>query len=82
MTFSYVSFAGACLCVGGGVFLMPVDFWIRGYLLIGMIFLVQSSINITKVLRDNYEGERLINRIEDAKTEKLIRDIAEVPAGD
>ena len=50
--------------------------------MIGMILLVQSSINITKTLRDNYEGARLINRLEDAKTEKLIRDVSDTPTGD
>ncbi len=77
VTFSYASFAGACLFVGGGIFLMPVEFWIRAYLWIGMVLLVQSSINVTKTLRDNYEGDRLINRLEDAKTEKLIRDVSD-----
>ena len=82
VTFSYVSFVGACLIVGAGIYMMPVDYWIRAFLMIGMIMLIQSSINITKTLRDNYEGARLINRLEDAKTEKLIRDVSETPTGD
>lgn len=77
VTFSYASFAGACLFVGGGIFLMPVELWIRAYLWIGMVLLIQSAINVTKTLRDNYEGDRLINRLEDAKTEKLIRDVSD-----
>ena len=76
ITFSYASFVAACVLVGGGIFLMPVDFWIKSYLLIGMVMIVQSAINVTKTLRDNHESERLINRLEDAKTEKLIRDVA------
>ena len=76
ITFSYASFAAACLMVGGGIFMMPVDLWVRGYLLIGMIMLVQAAINVTKTLRDNHENQRLINRLDDAKTEKLIRDVA------
>lgn len=81
VTFSYASFAGACLLVGGGIFLMPVEFWIRAYLMIGMVMLVQSSINLTKTLRDNFEGDRLINRLEDAQTERLIRDVSEPATG-
>ena len=76
VTFSYASFAAACLMVGGGIFMMPVDLWVRGYLLIGMVMLIQSAINVTKTLRDNHENQRLINRLDDAKTEKLIRDVA------
>ena len=77
ITFSYASFLSACLLVGGGIFMIPIDFWIRAYLLIGMVMLVQSAINVTKTLRDNHESQRLINRIEDAKTERLIRDTAD-----
>ena len=76
VTFCYASFAGSCLMVGGGIFMMPVDLWIRAYLLIGMVMIIQAAINVTKTLRDNHENERLINRLEDAKTEKLIRDVA------
>lgn len=79
VTFSYASFLGACAFVAGGIFLMPVEMWIRGYLLIGMVLIVQSSINMTKTVRDNHESNQLIKRLDDAKTEKLIRDVAESP---
>ena len=74
--FSYLSFISACLLVGGGIFFIEADFWIRAYLLIGMVMLVQSAVNVTKTLRDNYEGSRLINRLDDAKTERLLRETA------
>ena len=78
VSFSYISFISACLLVGGGIFFIPIDFWMRAYLLIGMVMLVQSAVNVTKTLRDNHEGSRLINRLEDAKTEQLLRDTAAV----
>jgi hypothetical protein len=34
--------------------------------------LVQSCITMTKTQRDMHEGARLMNRIEDARTEKLL----------
>ena len=77
--FSYLSFIAACLLVGGAIFFIPIDIWIRAYLLIGMVMLVQSAVNVTKTLRDNHESARLINRLEDAKTEQLLRDTAAVP---
>ena len=78
VSFSYLTFISACLLVGGGIFFIPIDFWIRAYLLIGMVMLVQSAVNVTKTLRDNHESARLINRLEDAKTEQLLRDTAAV----
>lgn len=80
VSFSYLSFVSACLLVGGGILFIPIDFWIRAYLLIGMVMLVQSSVNVTKTLRDNHESSRLINRLEDAKTEQLLRDAGAAPS--
>ena len=77
LMFCYASFFGACAIVGVGIFLIPVELWVRAFLWIGMVLLVQSSINVTKTLRDNHESDRLIARIDDAKTEKLIRDVSE-----
>ena len=36
------------------------------------IMLVHTSITITKTLRDHEEANRMINKLEDAKTEKLL----------
>jgi hypothetical protein len=37
---------------------------------------VQSCISVTKTLRDNEEANKLLNRIEDAKTERLLMDVS------
>ena len=34
--------------------------------------LVQTTVNVTKTLRDNQEADKLVRKIEDAKTEKLL----------
>ncbi|MBL1255529.1 MULTISPECIES: YiaA/YiaB family inner membrane protein [unclassified Methylocystis] len=74
--FSYVSFGIAALMVGGGVFVMPIDHWMKGFLIMGVVMLVQSCIILTKTIRDNVEAEKLLNRIEDAKTERLLMDVS------
>jgi len=48
----------------------------KGYLTMGIVMLVQSSIILTKTIRDNDETSNLVNRIEDAKTERLLMDVA------
>jgi hypothetical protein len=75
VNFSYFSFLGSVGLVSTGILFTPIDWWMRSYLIIGMVMLIQSSINVTKTLRDNHESERLINRLDDARTEKLIRDV-------
>ncbi|MGJ0507996.1 MAG: YiaA/YiaB family inner membrane protein [Methylocystis sp.] len=76
VTFSYVSFGIAATMVAGGVFVMPIDFWMKGFLLMGMVMLIQSCIILTKTIRDNVEAEKLLNRIEDARAERLLMDVA------
>jgi len=58
--------------MGCGILLLPVDFATRGYLAMGVAMLVQSSIVLTKTLRDEHEGTLLHKRIEDARVEELL----------
>ena len=76
IVFTYVSFAAALAMVVGGVVLMPIDLAMKGYLAMGVVMLVQSCITLTKTIRDNDEAGKLVNRIEDAKTERLLMDVA------
>jgi hypothetical protein len=70
--FTYASFGLALLMVGGGLFFLPVDNWIKGYFAMGVIMLVQSCIAMTKTVRDMHEAAKLVNRIEDARAERLL----------
>ncbi|MEI3855753.1 MULTISPECIES: YiaA/YiaB family inner membrane protein [Ensifer] len=71
-SFSYVSFGVAAFMVVIGLYMMPIDLWGKGYLAMGILMLLQTAVNVTKTLRDNLEAEKLIRRIDDAKTEKLL----------
>ena len=74
VNFSYISFAASVLMVGGGVFALPLDWWVRAYFAMGMGMgmVVQSCFTLAKTLRDLHETNRMINRIEEARTEKLL----------
>ena len=75
ISFTYASFIGAAVMVAAGVFFMPTDIWLKGYLAMGIIMLVQSCVTLTKTARDQHENRRLVNRVEDAKAERLLMDI-------
>lgn len=75
ITFTYVSFAASALMVGVGIFLLPIDLSLKGYLAMGFLMVVQSSITLTKTLRDMYEGGKFVNRLEDAKAERLLMEV-------
>ena len=75
VTFTYISFGIAAVMMALGIWALPVDFWAKGYLGMGMVFLIGSTFTLAKTQRDEFEAKRLTNRIEDAKTEKLLMEI-------
>jgi hypothetical protein len=75
ITFTYVSFGASALMVGIGVHLSGLDLSMKGYLTMGFLMLVQSCITMTKTMRDVQESSRLVNRIEDAKAERLLMEV-------
>jgi len=70
--FSYASFAASILMVGGGIASLPLDWWVRAYFGMGMVMVVQSCFTLAKNIRDVHEANRMFNRIEEARTEKLL----------
>jgi hypothetical protein len=76
VTFTYVSFAASAFLVALGVFFLPIDLWMKGYLTMGIVMLVQTCVTLTKTVRDNHESTRLVNRIEDAKAERLLMEVS------
>ena len=74
ITFTYVSFSASAFMVAAGIYVLPVDLWIKGYLSMGVVMLIQSCVTLTKTVRDVHESGRLVNRIEDAKAERILMD--------
>jgi hypothetical protein len=72
VTFTYVSFACSLFMVAIGIYFLPLDAWVKGYMAMGVVLMIQSCITMTKTMRDVHEGGRLVNRIEDAKAERIL----------
>jgi hypothetical protein len=75
IAFTYASFFASMAMIAAGILFAPVDIWIKAYLGMGAALLVQSCITLTKTLRDVHESTRLVNRIEDARAERLLMEI-------
>jgi hypothetical protein len=71
------AFVIALALTTGGVFYLPSDAWTKGYLLMGLYFTVSSAFALAKTLRDAHESSHLIAKISEAKTEKMLRDLAQ-----
>ena len=72
--FVKVSFACALGGILFGVAVMPVEIWMRGYMILGSLFLVGSTFTLAKTLRDQFEAGKLINKLAQARTEKLLKE--------
>lgn len=72
--FVKVSFALSMGAMFAGIFFMPVDWWVKGYLVMGTLFLTGSTITMTKTMRDQSEADKLIKKISNAKTERLLKE--------
>jgi hypothetical protein len=67
-----VSFGLAAVGVIGGEVYLPIDGWPRAFLVLGTIFLVTSSFTLAKVIRDAQEGGNVVNRLDQARLERLL----------
>ena len=74
--FSYVSFAAAVAAIAVGVVMLGENWWIRGYFAMAAILLIQSCFSLAKTLRDVHESGIFHNRVENARTENLLREHA------
>lgn len=73
--FTVASFILSASMMAGGIYFLEASFAAKGFYAMAAIMLVHTSISITKTLRDIEESKRMINKLEDAKTEKLLMDI-------
>lgn len=70
----WISFATSLSLMLVGIYQLPVVFWVKGYMLMGMMFTVGACFQLAKTLRDNHESKKLINRVSEAKTERILHD--------
>ena len=55
-----------------GITYLAVDVWIKAFLAMGYVSSVSACFTLSKTIRDDFEAEKLINRISSAKTEKIL----------
>jgi len=72
---TWASFAVSIAATITGILYVPVDAWVRGYLAMGLLFTVGSTLSLAKTVRDRHEAGKLVNRIAEAKAEKMIREL-------
>ena len=73
--FTYVSFAVALVVTLLGTWMSGMTPEMKGFLTMGVLFLTGSTLTLAKTIRDEHEAQRFHNRIEEAKTERLLMEV-------
>jgi hypothetical protein len=55
-----------------GITYLPVDFWTKGFMGMGLGFSVASTFSLAKTQRDLHESTKLTSKIEEAKVEQIL----------
>ncbi|MBD8890396.1 YiaA/YiaB family inner membrane protein [Roseibium litorale] len=74
--FTYFNFAVAAVMMAGGIWSLEASFSAKGYYAMAALMLVYSTASITKAFRDQEESDRIYNKIEDARTERLLAEVS------
>lgn len=79
--FTYVNFVVGAAMMAGGIYFLEASFAAKGFYSMAALMLVSSTVAITKTLRDTEESQRLYNKLEEARTERLLMEVsAQKPA--
>ncbi|MEU7641103.1 MULTISPECIES: YiaA/YiaB family inner membrane protein [unclassified Streptomyces] len=55
-----------------GIIKLPVGAWERGFLALGLVFVVSSAFTLAKCVRDKQEATEVTNRVDKARIDKLL----------
>jgi hypothetical protein len=73
--FTYLNFGVAAVMMAGGIYFLEASFAAKGFYAMAALMLVNSTAAITKTLRDSEESERLYNKLEEARTERILMEV-------
>jgi hypothetical protein len=69
-----ISFGVSLCALLIGILSLPADGWIRGFLTIGVLYVVTSSFTLAKCVRDQHETAQVVHRIDEARLEQFLAD--------
>jgi len=71
---AWIAFSVAMAGMVLGLFYLELDIQTKAFLGMTFLFAISSSFTLAKVVRDKFEAEKFINKIETAKTEKFLNE--------
>jgi hypothetical protein len=74
--FNYINFGVAAVMMAGGIYSLEASFAAKGFYAMAALMLVSSTVAITKTVRDVEESNRLHNKLDEARTERLLMEVS------
>lgn len=72
--FCYISFAVAVGFTAIGIWAMAISLEMKAFMGMGLLFSIGSAFTLAKTLRDEHEANQFHARLDDARTERLLRE--------
>jgi len=72
---AWAALAISVVGMGIGLIYLQTTIAMKGFLAMSYLFSVTSCFTVAKVVRDKHEADRFINKVENAKTEKLLSEL-------
>ncbi|TJZ57505.1 hypothetical protein FCH28_05650 [Streptomyces piniterrae] len=67
-----ISFGLSLAALVIGIIKLPVGPWERGFLSLGLVFVVSSAFTLAKCVRDRQEVAEVTNRVDKARIDKIL----------
>jgi hypothetical protein len=67
-----LSFSIALLAMIFAILYLPVDPWVRAFLGLGTLYLTTSAFTLAKCIRDAQETAGVVNRLDQARVDKIL----------
>ncbi|MEM1218688.1 MAG: YiaA/YiaB family inner membrane protein [Bacteroidota bacterium] len=69
---SWIALVISAIGMVAGLIYLEADVAMKGFLIMSYLFSVTSCFTVAKVVRDRHEAEKFVNKVETAKTERLL----------
>ena len=67
-----LSFGVSLAAVVVGTVYLPVDGWVKAFLAIAVLYAITSAFTLAKCVRDRQESLTVVNRVDQARMDKLL----------
>lgn len=75
---AWIAFAISFVGMIVGIIYLQVDLQTKGFFGMTFLFAISACFTLSKVVRDKHESDKIINKVETAKTEKFLTEHATI----